>query len=88
MCFKNEVNQSDDNGGLEADNEESIPGMSVKSIKQVKKIVTNQANSLMQNSEVFKKKTKLEKLKNRKKASLKRKLLKKEQKKLKGRKRK
>ena len=72
----------------EADTEKIIPGMSVTSLKEVKKIVTNQANSFMQSNEVFKKKNKLEKLKNRKAAALRRNLLRKERKKLKGRKKK
>ncbi|XP_065212812.1 nucleolar protein 12 [Planococcus citri] len=88
MRIESEESQDTVDEDSKTHTEEVIPGMSITSLKQVKKMITNQAGSLMQNSEVFKKKNKLERLKNRKKAALKRNLLRKEKKKLKGRKRK
>lgn len=76
------------NSDEEGEAEEAVPGMSVTSLRQAKHIVNKQSGALMRNDEIFRKKNKLERLKNRKKAARKKNLLKREKKKLKGRKRK
>ena len=68
--------------------EEAVQGMSVTSLKQMKKLIADQSRTIIQNDKVFQKKNRLEKMKNKKRAARKRKNLEKERKKLKGRKRK
>lgn len=88
MRIDNNDDTDVENSTLATEVDDSVPGMTATSLKEVRKIVNNQASASMQNDKIFRKKNKLEKLKNRKKAARKRNLLKREQKKLKGRRRK
>lgn len=68
--------------------DETVQGMPVTSLKQMKKLIADQSRTFIQNDRAFQKKNRLEKMKNKKRAAKKRKNLEKERKKLKGRKRK
>lgn len=82
MCLKNVDNSESDACESEYQGrEELIPGMSLSSIKEVKKAVSKQSSAMVRCDKIFRRKNKLERIKNKKKAAKKKKLLQKEQRK-------